>query len=190
MKFMLFLSFTYLFSMCKPYEPLSLQKGEIKSNNLEMNGYYYIFKDKEEGRKLNEVKYNTFFLYKNGVYFDSNGLSSFSFNKNSIDSLDLKVQANVGIQGKYEPLQYQWGVFNVTGSEIIIERWVTASGSGTYPTKILKGTIINDTTIHFHTLIGAHPVNYNSKKKVLDIDETYHFRQFSPKPDSTNTFIK
>lgn len=190
MKPILFCILALTATMCKSFEPLSLQKEDFVGNNLKMNGYYYIFKDKEEGRKLNEKKYNTFFLYKNGIYFDSNGLSSFSFTISRLDSLDLIVKKNVENLENYEQLQYQWGVFDVIGSDIVIERWVTASGGGTYPTRILKGVIKNDTTIHFHTLIGAHPVNYKSKKKVLEIDETYHFRQFSPKPDSTNNFIK
>lgn len=103
---------------------------------------------------------------------------------------DSNINRRIMREKEYINTQIGWGVFNVTGSEIVIERWVTASGGGTYPTQMLKGVIKNDTTIHFHTLIGVHPVNYNSKKKVLTIDETYHFRQFSPKPDSTNNFIK
>jgi hypothetical protein len=190
MKSLKFIFAIYLFSMCKPYEPLSLQKEKFKGNNLKVNGYYYIFKTKEEGYTLNEKKYNTFFLFNDGVYFGGKGLSTPTFNTSRLDSLDIVVKKKVENQGKYEPLQYQWGVFKITDSEIVIERWVTASGGGTYPTQMLIGVIKNDTTIHFHTLVGAHPVNYNSKKKVLQIDETYHFRPFSPKPDSTNTFIK
>ena len=175
---------------CTAFEPLIYKKEAYNGQNLKINGYYYIFKEKEEGRTLNSTKYNTFFLYKNGIYYDSNGLSSFTFNISRLDSLDLLVKKNVINLGKYEQLQYQWGVFKVKGTEIEIERWVTSSGGGAYPTRIIKGEILNDSTIHFHTLVGSHPVNVGSKKKTITIDETYHFRQFSPKPDSTNKFIK
>jgi hypothetical protein len=186
----LLIVFVLLLNGCISFEPLINKKEVYSGQNLKTNGYYYIFKDKEEGRTLNEKQYNTFFLYNDGIYYDANGLSSFSFNISRLDSLDLIVKKNITNLGKYEQLQYQWGVFNVRGSEIEIERWVTSSGGGAYPTRILKGEIINDRTIHFHTLVGAHPVNTQSKKKTIKIDETYHFRQFSPKPDSTNNFIK
>jgi hypothetical protein len=182
--------FVFMFISCKVFEPLSLNKQDYRGNNLKTDGYYYIFKDKEEGFTLKEKKYNTFFIYRNGIYFGGKGLSSPTFDISNLDSLDLSVKKKVINVVKYEPLQYEWGVFKVNGSEIVIERWVTASGGGIYPTQILKGEIKNDTTINFHTLVGAHPVNYNRKKKILKIDETYHFRQMSPKPDSTNKFIK
>lgn len=176
-----------IFTRCKVFEPLSLNKQNYVSNNLITNGYYYALKDKEEGFTLNEKKYNTFFLYKNGIYFGGKGLYSANV---SLDSLDFIISKKVSNLVKHEQLQYEWGVFKVNGSEIKIERWITAAGGGTYPTQILTGEIKNDTTINFHTLLGAYPLNYGRKKKTIKIDETYHFRQFSPKPDSTNNFIK
>ena len=47
------------------------------------------------------------------------------------------------------------------------------------------GKIINDTTFQLVREFASY-----HKKDSRVIDETYHFKQFSPKPDSTNVFIK
>ena len=180
MKNLIIISFIFL-KACVAFEPLTFKKQEFLGKNLKINGYFYNINNKNE--------YNAFFIYKNGVYHGGKWRKKIDFNVNNLNLLDMDIKSIYEIEEKY-PTYYNWGVFNVNYTNIEIERWVTSSGGGAYPTQILKGEIKNDSTIHFHTLIGAHPVNANSKKKTVNIDETYHFRQFSPKPDSTNKFIK
>lgn len=173
-------AFIFFLYGCISFEPLTQIKKNFIGSNLKLNGYYYSFDYK---------KIKAFTLFKNGVFYNNffDGIDSY-YNEN-LDSLDTKYLKHFLFDIKY-PLQYQWGLFNINNSEISIERWVTASGGGAYPTQMLKGTIKNDTTIYFHTLVGAHPINVGKMKKIIKIDETYHFRKFSPKPDSTNNFIK
>lgn len=111
-----------------------------------------------------------------------------SFDKKNLFELDKSVKDIFNLEKK-NPTQYSWGLFNVKNNEIKIERWTSASG-GKYPTQMLIGEILNDTTIYFHTKIGDYPVGFGKNKKNVKINEIYHFRQFSPKPDSTNIFIK
>ena len=64
---------------------------------------------------------------------------------------------------------------------IKIEKWVTGNG-GFSTTSLKDGKILNDTTLILYN---------NSRVGAIDtIANVYHFKQFSPKPDSTNSFIK
>ena len=61
--------------------------------------------------------------------------------------------------------------------------WYSPSGGGT-PAYVREGKILNDTTFHITTSYRSNGSERHEK------DEVYHFRQFYPKPDSTNNFIK
>ncbi len=84
---------------------------------------------------------------------------------------------------RYTNNKSSWGLFIINDQIIQIERY--------YPTDHLRksayineGKILNDTTCHF-------TVSYRSDgSERRDEDEIFHFKQFSPKPDSTNSFIK
>jgi hypothetical protein len=166
-------------SRCRSFEPLSLERKNFTGSNLKQNGYYYTIRDDT---------YNTFFLYKNGIYHGGAGVGKIESGNLVLENLDKNVR-EVGLIKEQYPSQYHWGVFNVSGSEIMIERWLSGSG-GAYPTEILTGEIVNDTTIHFSGRIGRGGNSGGRKKAVYKIDETYHFRALDYKPDSTNRFIK
>ena len=70
--------------------------------------------------------------------------------------------------------KYVYGLFQIEVSIIKIEKWVPSSGG---PTKayLREGEILNDTTFY---------LMHREKKEI------YHFKQYSPKPDSTNKYIK
>lgn len=76
-----------------------------------------------------------------------------------------------------------WGIFNIKNDSIVFERWYPSSG-GPFPAYLRSGKILNDTTFvitkSFRSKIGNEEQQLN---------ETYHFRKFSPKPDSTNIFV-
>ena len=161
---------------CAAFEPLISNKESFSGTNLKLNGYYY---------SVNNKKIKAIFLYKNGDFFDriwdgtdKYGLSEFS--KHILTFFDIE---------KQYPTQYCWGVFKVSNSNIQIERWLSGNGQA-YPTQILNGEILNDTTIRFYQKIGDAKNVIGEKKKIYEIEEIYHFRQLSPKPDSTNKFIK
>ena len=148
---------------CKVAEPLTLQRMDYSLNNLKTQGYFYSKGD----------HFHCFFLYKNGiVYFYSTSAANFLELENKISNQEI-----IKIDQK---LQYVWGVFKINNDEIMIERWLPGVG-GPYPTQLLKGQILNDTTIAISGLRG--------RKYASEID-TFKFRFLEQKPDSTNAFIE
>lgn len=175
---------------CRGYEVLNKTKVPYSGNSLRLNGYYYCL-GKEFFNGFNKNYTEGFFLFPNGVYLRVlNGSFDTKLNINQILlSFDQIVLDRIKIKN-YSNNRIGWGLYSVRDSSIEIENWDHSADGGAYPTRTLKGKVVNDTTIHFHKLIGAHPNNKGGKKKVISINETYHFREFSPKPDSTNVFIK
>jgi len=113
--------------------------------------------------------YNTFsnlIFYRDGVMmsFDySNKIEDF-YNNNKYVELVRKNKDS-------------WGVFIVKNDTIKVQEWYPNPDYVIqYLTSNYKLKILNDTTL----FIGFQ--NSNSA--------TYHFKKFSPKPDSTNVFIK
>lgn len=54
---------------------------------------------------------------------------------------------------------------------------------GSILVRIRSGVVLDDKTFKFTESTDQKGKDRNS------LDQTYHFRQFSPKPDSTNNFV-
>lgn len=106
-----------------------------------------------------------FFLYKNGII-----LSAGTYEKTDFDIFE---KAMLVRYGSLEKQKIGWGVFIVQDNKIEYEQWSTSVGGG-LPVFRSFYDIENDTTL-------KNPAG-----------RMYHFRQFSPKPDSTaaNKWIK
>jgi len=153
-----------LFS-CKD-EDLLLSKVPYKGNELRIDGYYYL--------QENEQTWVRFF-YRNGVI-----LTPYI----GIPATDLAIVDN-SIAEKYEQWKSNkmcWGVFSVAGSIIQCSKWGHSVGGGLTSYKYM-GNIENDTTFCF-----IRAIYYTGR--IEEFNDCYHFRQFSPKPDSTNNFIE
>ena len=142
-------------------EELSIQRKDFLGNELRTDGYYYSYY--ENNSSPSEESIITFFLYRNGVILSSGG-----YKKTNSDVLEKEMLE------RYELLQNKktgWGVFIVKDNKIEYEQWSTSSGGGL---PIFKSSydIENDTTL------------------ISPCGNIYHFKQFSPKPDSINNFIK
>lgn len=89
------------------------------------------------------------------------------------------------IEGSQNPnYEYsKWGLFVIDNQTIKFERYYP-SDDITRWTYIREGIILNDTTFLITTSYRSDGSDFSIK------NEIYHFRQFSPKPDSTNNFIK
>jgi len=134
-------------------------------NEIRVDGFYYY--------QFEDGFIETFFLFRNGVYYDYGSCQC-----PDLEAVENHMMNEFTIENTPK-VQYSWGVFRVENNNVEIERWLTGSG-GAYPTKLSKGEIINETTM----VIKGIPV---SGEGTLD---TFRFREFSPKPDSTNVFIK
>lgn len=134
-----------------------------------MDGYYY----HEWGDPANR---SIFFFYQNGIIYRNT-----FFEIDSTDNYEKKIRY------KYSDDNFIWkgGVFSISNDIIKYEFLYCAETCKAY---IDEGKILNDTTF---VITESYRLRKNgTKKKVRKKEETYHFKQFSPKPDSTNSFIK
>lgn len=164
--------FGYFCLSCNLYEPISIPQTPL-NENFKLNGYYY---HKYDGG------YNTYFFYTNGVVF-TYGTSS--YNGNDLKLLDDSIRENLAV---YEKTRYFWGLYTIENKNIKIEKWVSTSGSK-YPTNLFEGEVIGNDRFKLVKKTGTD--KYTKKNKpVTIINQEFTFRQFKPKPDSTNSFIK
>ena len=147
---------------------LSLPKQPYTGNELRTDGYYYMtFKDGIFVR----------FLYRNGIMLDSGGLK-----KTDIPYYEERI-INGEFYDHVKNVKFGWGVFVIQGNNIKYERWYPSAPP--YKVYVREGAIINDTTFIITKLYRM--VNGEITEE-SDLNEIYHFKAFSPKPDSTNNF--
>ena len=134
-------------------------------NQLKLNGYYY------------QISFDyivrPFFMYSNGILIDTGG------SEKSLEEMDIYIRKKFFKETWFKKNKYLWGVFYINDNSIIINRL-----SQDYPHRgnVRDGIIFNDTTFHI--------TKFSSEKKENEYDEVYYFREFYPKPDSTNKYIK
>jgi len=159
----------FLLSGCKGLskdEELMLPKTNYDGDELKINGYYYTYSD--NGGTI--VK----FLFRNGII-----LAGYHCPTTDLSEVEKKIVKDYDLLQKDKS---RWGVFVINGNTIQYSAWSTSVGGG-LPTFKCMGIIEDDTTFRLTKTI-------NSDGKKFSENELYHFRQFSPKPDSTNNFIK
>jgi len=161
-----------LLNCCKD-EKLSLQRVPYLGNELRTDGYYYKYWASYDSPVPNNT--TCLFLFRNGIV-----LCAGSFESTNLDTVDKELLERYKWLYEYKS---SWGVFVVNGDRYEDEVW----GSGfRLPVSKSIGIIDNDTTIHIIKHISV------KEKQEFPQNYRYHFRQFSPKPDSTiaNKWIK
>ena len=148
---------------------LSLPLMPYNGEQLRMDGYYY-----QVGYDENTV-FSPCFFYKNGILISLGGI------ENSLEELDEALKTSYYNTHSYKKDVLAWGIFFIEDSVIKFERW----GSTVLQSPLIReGVILNDTTFHITNIYN------NDGSEQRKVNEIYHFREFSPKPDSTNVFIK
>ncbi len=142
-----------------------------RGNQLKIDGYYYF----KSGNDL----YDTFILYRNGVILSGGGNAPDTDPFIFIENLFNSYQNN----NSYQEKKIKWGLFVIDNNIIYMEKWHPSSGGAMLVYK-RTGEILNDTTFIITKMIRSSTGNE------VSIDETFHFKKFSPKPDSTNSFIE
>lgn len=151
-------------NLFKDDEELSFEKTPNTSNKIRLDGYY--FHDiKSEGTGVN-------IFYQNGTVFFSGRLESLESFENKIITGD--------VVGKSKS---QWGLYLLNADTILTNGLALLSGTYHYTETFSKYLILNDTTILFKE-------TKFSNGNIDSYNDTLHFKQFNPKPDSTNVFIK
>ena len=140
-----------------------MKREENYSEKFRLDGYYIQCINEGNGY-YRQVK----IFYRNGVLINFDG----KFEQN------CKSETNTYLRRKdinLTQVPYWLGIYQVTNNDsLLIESW--QSTDYYYPTVKSVGKILNDST-----LIIKYP------KYPVD---TFRFVEFSPKPDSTNKFIK
>lgn len=148
-------------------EKLTLEKESYTGNQLRIDGYYYT-----QFRDIHRI----YFLYRDGTLFSGGDVY-----ENKLNEYEQKYQNGSFWDAKKNNKLY-WGLYNVDSDDIMIEKWHPSSGGGML-VYLHSGEILNDTT--FVITKSVRPKTGEEK----DLNEVYHFREFSPKPDSTNNFL-
>lgn len=151
-------------------DKFALTKQAYFGYQLKINGYYY---QKAEGKY-----YTIYFFYEDGILLYGGG--NFNYQELIDKEKDYNNETWLRAVKKYKDF---WGVYYIESNSIAFERWYPSSG-GPYPAYIRSGEILNDTTF-----VITKSIRSNGKEE-QQLNEVYHFKEFSPKPDSTNNFIK
>jgi hypothetical protein len=155
----------------KELHELSMAKIPYTGNELRIDGYYY----------SNQV-YNNYnavaVFYRDGacihVFTSIEGADTLNYIENNI-------LLNESLISNFMNTPTNIGVFQINTESIEFETWEAGRDIITFSN---YGEILNDTTF----LITKQINNDSGKSENENL--TYRFKQFSPKPDSTNNFIK
>lgn len=170
--------FFILLIACKDQQlVIRRSSGQVENNSIRLNGFYW---SKVVNPK--EVWYKTFFLYKNGTLLYGGGINN--INTFPKDMADFRKYTRMNSDSVVEQTtKSSWGIYNIKGKSFEFEKWEPSSG-GPLKTVIRRGRILNDTTF-----IITEKINHYDGK-TYQVQDTFHFMPYSPKPDSTNRFIK
>ena len=169
--FVLTISLSMLMSCCSslfPDEKLSMQRKDYLGSELRMDGYYYCYFEKTDITSI-------YFLFRNGIIRCAGSYSRYNE--------DNREQEMVSYYDKFTP-KTDWGIFVIDGNKIQYEKWVEAPSGVNASINRCSGYIENDTIFYITESY------YSGNGKTEQVNRVYHFREFSPKPDSTNVFIK
>lgn len=150
-------------------DKLTLQRTNYTGNELRIDGYYY--------GVWSGGFYDLRVLYSNGTVKNigaPSGVTTISGIDNHVSAMTTTIMG--GKTG--------WGVFIINGSSIKLEEWRPDNTKLVAITR--EGSILNDTTFKF---TQVYRLVSGVKTGVSALDETFYFRQYSPKPDSTNQYI-
>ena len=175
----------------EPY--LALEQEDYTGTELKTNGYYYC----ENYYPFDEGYSNIYLFYSNGISINTYGTTD------TIEQYDITLEVFkeiVPIEEEFRNGDWfkdmgddrrTYGLFKIDNSNIKIEHWIRQESFHTEkdPSNCTSaGTILNDTT--FIITESYHENKRGKTSEYFVRDWTYHFKKFSPKPDSTNTFIE
>ena len=148
-------------------DDLTLPKQNFIGNQLKIEGYYYSMTDNNN--------YQIFFFYRNGTVLDAGIVTSQNLNDAELTF------ANGVFYSSAINYKHDWGRFIISGTVIKREYWIPNTGPLEAHTS--EGIILNDSTFKMIK-------SYRSckPKKIKEFETLYHFKKFSPKPDSTNRY--
>ena len=168
-KFLLVIA-TFLLTACyTELNDLTMDKTPYFGDELRIDGYYYSSIEYDKYRNV-AVFYRDGFCIRIGAEPESQEIFNY---------IENEILLNDAFINKMKNVPTNIGLFQIMYPDIQFEIWEYRTDPTTY-----FGTIINDTTFIVNKWVN------NRIKKTYEGNLTYRFKQFSPKPDSTNVYIK
>ena len=153
-------------------DTLTMTRTDYTGNQLKIDGYYYL-KDSASYQRVNHAT----FFYRNGIRRNVGGASE------SLEKYDAYI-SSINEAFFKEGDKWTVGVFIIESNSIKYERWALTQP---YKAYTYTGTIINDTTFH---ITESYRMLHGKKTEITSENSTYYYHKFSPKPDSTNLYVK
>ncbi len=162
---------------CLNFPDLGVDPNQPTDDLLRKDGYYYevVADTQASGVALTEIV----ILYRNGV-----ALAGSSSGVRDLNELDDLVQS-YGADNLYKEARDFWGLFDADSQTIELAHWFPKPCGKTGIRR--TGEVLSDTSFILTNKVGTgkNPPTYFSP----DIQQTFRFRPFHPKPDSTNDFV-
>jgi hypothetical protein len=155
----------------KELHELSMAKTPYTGDELRIDGYYY-------SNQTTADDINLAVFYRDGVCIH---MFARIESQDTISFIENEILLNGPLMFSLWNTPTDIGVFKINTEYIELESWVAGRDITTFS---FYGEILNDTTF----LVTKWTNNDSGKSHSENL--TYRFRQFSQKPDSTNTFIK
>jgi hypothetical protein len=155
------------------YDSLCLGKKTYTGNELRIDGYFF----SGDETRLSDV----WLFYRDGTFLNWGGVSEVSSAGDSFGFVEeqLTLEANLNLLRRSRT---GWGVFEIDGNNIKVVHWFCSEGR--CRAFVREGVILNDTTFK---ITKTYRCDGSGERSV---EQLFNFRSFSPKPDSTNVFIK
>ena len=162
--------FLILSSCLKDNIPLSNVREDYLGDNLRIDGLYHQISS--DGYII-----NVRFYYRNGVQF------KMSFSEKITDPVDLiSILTKEKIES-HRKRKYNWGIFKINDIDFLSEHWETPIEGNYVATITMTGEILSDTCYMITKTVHSQAGVFEGRGK-------WYFYPYSPKPDSTNNFIK
>jgi len=153
---------------------LTMKKTPYPGNELRIDGYYYSSPLYDKYADITTMRVAVF--YRDGYCINTSIKITSS---DTLGQIESEVLRNDGFIAHEKAIPSHIGVFLIMNPDIQFEVWEYRAWTFTYYGKIIDGT----------TFIINKSINNRDGKNSSE-SLTYRFKQFSPKPDSTNVWIK
>lgn len=163
-------------SSCQKMYDLQMTRSPYTGNELRIDGYYY--SDWQYKQHPEEGARSLTIFYRNGVCIHT---LVHVESPDTLKFLENNVILNDEFMSSLRSRPVCIGVFQIDGQELEFETWTK---DWDYITFSHYGKILNDTTFFLSTWKN------NQTGTSYAENSTYHFKPFSPKPDSTCVYIK
>jgi len=156
-------------------DKLTLTKAPYSGEEIRIDGYYY--------RENTDYCVSVYFFYSDGTFIDAGCLSC---KPNEIETYMRNMDWNQWRKAM-DDSSIGYGIFRVSDNELFIEMWRPSSSWFSFPAYLYTGKVLNDSTFIIKKVQPSKPSAFDNETRSRH--EIFRFKQFSPKPDSTNRFV-